>query len=257
MIGSFSFNGVESSSFNLVCKSVTRPLLPAVKTRRIEIPGMSGLYDLDINGVDYEYEMRTVTMLIQYIGSSYIELRTRARQISAWLSTQGFKRLIINDENDKYYSAKVTSEINLESLWESGSAEISFDCQPFAYSVTEQILTYNGIAALDVDFTNPGTRTITYKSPPGSRFHIQITGSWTTLAVGINGAVIQYPIAGSGVLTIDNIDMEVYLDGVNKFSVITGNYDTFLKVIPGENNLIISGAGINANVIVRYIPLWL
>ena len=79
MIGSFTFNNIGSESFKLVCKSVKRPLLPAAKVKRIEIPGISGAYDFD--GV--EYALRTVTMKIQYIGSSFEELRTKARSLAS------------------------------------------------------------------------------------------------------------------------------------------------------------------------------
>ena len=258
MIGAFSFNGVESSTYSLVCKSGNRVLLPSVKTRRIEIPGMSGAYDLDVNGVDYEYELRPITMTIQYIGTSYDELRTRARSIAAWLSTQAWCKLIINDESDKYYWAKVTSQIDFESLWQSGTCEITFDCQPFAYSVTETILTFPlRVTDLDVEFGNPGTRTITYKSPPGSRCWIEIVGSWTTLGIGMNGKTLVYGEAGSGTLTIDSIEMEVYLDAVNKLSVVTGNVDTFLEIVPGTNALVIAGTGLSIAITVRYISLWL
>lgn len=259
-VGSFKFNGIESSTFKLVCKSVNRSLLPAVKLRRIEMPGMSGVYDLDANGVDYEYEIRTITMLIQYIGTSYTELRTRAREIAAWLNTQGFAQLIINDETDKYYLAKVTGEINLDTMCESGSAEISFDCQPFAYSVAEVINNYGAInAPATKTTTNPGTRTINYKSPPGSRLYITATGSWTTLSFGMNGTVMIYNEAAvNKTLNIDSILMEVLLDNVNKFSAISAGYETFLKVVPGLQDFEISGTGLNLSAVqLRYIPLWL
>lgn len=266
MIGSFLFNGVDSESFKLVCKSVSRPLLPAVKTRRVELPGISGVYDLDVNGVDYEYEMRTITMKIQYIGTSYQELRTRARSLASWLSTQTWGQLIINDETDKYYLAKVTSGVDMEALYESGSADISFDCQPFAYSVTEEILEFiasddqlnNGLG----EFTNPGTRSINFKSPPGSRLYISIDGVWNAtpespLTIAINDTMIQYTEGAMGILTIDGIEMEVKLDNVNVFNYVMGDVSKFLKIKPGLNEIVVVSSMIAATVTVRYIPLWL
>jgi predicted phage tail component-like protein len=257
MVGSFSFNNVESGSFNLVCKSVNRSLLPAVKTRRMELPGMSGVYDLDINGVDYEYELRTITMKIQYKGSSYEELRTRARLIAAWLSTPTWCKLILNDEPDKYYLAKVTSQIDLESLWESGSADVEFDCQPFAYRTTEEVLSYALASSFDKTFVNLGTRGINYKSPPGSKSQISISGSWTDMSMTLNGVTIGYPEAGTGTLLIDNVDMEVHLGSTNKLDVITGAIDTFFKIIPGSNNFTLTGTAVSVTVTITYIPLWL
>lgn len=253
MIGAFSFNNVESSTYSLVCKSVRRPLLPAVKIRRIQPVGVSGVYDFDEN----EYEMRTVSMRITYVGTDYTELRTRARSIAAWLSLGTWSKLIIEDEPDKYYLGKVTDEINLTGLWESGTAEITFDCQPFAYSVTEESEEVVLAASGTLVFTNPGTRVINSRSPQGSKFNIEVDGSWTTLALTLNGKTLTYTGAGTGILTIDNIELEADLGGVNKYGSFTGATDTFLHVIPGENTLTITGTGLTATVTVEYIPLWL
>ena len=170
MIGEFTFNNVASSTFKLVCKSVKRPLLPQAKTRRVELPGSSGAYDFD--GV--EYGLRSITMKIQYIGTSFEELRTRARSIAAWLSTAGGAQLMINDEPDKYYLARVTSEIDLETLFEMGSADVQFDCQPFALSTTWKTYTTMATGAKDFVFNNPGTRRIECRSPYGSKFKIEV-----------------------------------------------------------------------------------
>ncbi len=255
MIGAFIFNEVESSTFNLVCKSVKRPLLPAVKTRRVELAGISGVYDFDDEGT--EYEMRPLTMKIQYIGTSYEELRTRARSIAAWLSTNTWAKLRIHDEDDKYYLAKVTSEIDLESLWESGTADIEFDCQPFAYSVTEVSHPFSVTGADSEEFTHPGTRLINYKSPYGSKFLIKINGLWTTLSLGLNGKTLTYNTAGNGLLIVDNIEMECTFGGANVFDNLGGDIDTFLKVIPGVNTLAVGGTGLDATITVEFIPLWL
>jgi predicted phage tail component-like protein len=259
MIGSFSFNGVESSTFGLVCKSVKRPLLPAAKVNRIEIPGASGAHDFE----DDSYELRSVTMQIAYIGTSYEELRARARQIAAWLANNTWSRLIINDEPDKYYLAKVTSEIDLQSLWESGSADITFDCQPFAYSIAEVTFTQQLVGA-DVEtnyvFSNPGTRKIDFRSPPGSKFNITVTGSWTLLSfvIGNGEKVLYYGYAGNNsTLVLNNVDMEITQDGENTFSMLDGDIDTFLSIDPGINTLGIGATDADITVTVEFIPLWM
>ena len=254
MIGAFKFNNVESSVHNLICKSVKRPLLPAVKVRRIQLPNKSGVYDFD----DNEYDLRLVTMRIMYIGNSYQELRTRARTIAAWLSVSTWSKLVINDEPDKYYLAKITEGVDLTSLWESGTADLTFDCQPFAYAVTEQTLVTTAIVAKDYIFTNPGSRIINNRSPQGAKFKITITGSFTTLTLAMNGLTLAYPEAVvSGTLVIDNIEMEVALGGVNKFHMLTGDTDSFLNVKPGANTLNIGGTDLDVSVTINYIPMWI
>lgn len=255
MIGSFSFNNIESSSFNLVCKSVKRPLLPAKKVNRTEKVGASGVYDFD----DNEYSLRIVTMKIAYIGTSYEELRTRARSLAAWLSTDSWVRLIIHDEPDKYYLAKVTNEITLEHLWESGTADVVFDCQPFAYSLNEVEVNRSALtSATVINFTNPGTRRTNFKSPPGSKYLITVVGSWLTLNFSSNGKTITYSKSGtSEELVLDSVDMTVSQNGSNTFNFLTGDVDTFLSIIPGSNSLTIGGTGLSIDVEISYIPLWI
>lgn len=255
MIGSFSFNSVESSAYSLVCKSVKRPLLPAAKVNRIEIPGASGAYDFD----DDSYELRSVTMQIAYIGTSYEELRTRARQIAAWLANNTWNRLIINDEPDKYYLAKVTSEIDLQSLWESGTADITFDCQPFAYSLDELTFIFEVTGTKACSFTNPGTRKIDFRSPQGSKFIISVMGSWASLNFALNGQSLTYSQSGNSnaVVQIDNIDMSVIQNGGNSFDKLDGDIDTFLSIIPGDNVLTVGGSGLNISMSIIFIPMWI
>lgn len=255
MIGSFSFNGVESSSFGLVCKSVKRSLLPAVKLKRVESNNVSGVYDT----LDNEYSLRTLSMRITYIGTSYEELRTRARSIAAWLSTPTWGILLIHDEPDKYYLAKVTEELDLSSMWEAGEVEVTFDCQPFAYGVAEVGEVFENITTgFTCKFTNPGTRVINYKSPQGSKFLIAVIGSWTTLSLTMGGVTLGYNYVGtSDILIIDNIEMEATLNGANVFSSLSGSVGVFLAVVPGDNDLIIGGSGLDIDVTVNFIPLWI
>lgn len=138
MIGEFIFNDVPSSTFNLVCKSIKRPLLPALRPSRVQVGGISGSYVFD----SYDYDLRSITMRITYVGDDFEELRTRARDIAAWLSTPNFEPLIINDESDKYYLAQISTVTDLTTLQEAGQADLIFDCQPFALAVDKEEYTY-------------------------------------------------------------------------------------------------------------------
>ena len=256
MIGAFKFNETESSEFDLVCKSIKRPLLPQAKVKRVELAGASGAYDFP----NTEYGLRELEMRITYKGTSFAELRSRARSIAAWLSTDDFAELIINDELDKYYLARVTDELDLSTLQEAGECTIKFDCQPFAYSVDEVIEIFETIISqTNCEFEHPGTRAINYRAPSGSKSLISISGSWTTLSLALNGKTLTYSQARSGkTLIIDNIDMEVTIDGTNVFSYLGGDIDSFLPIISGDNILVVNGTGLNlTNVMIDFIPLWI
>ena len=276
MVGSFEFKGIESKSLGLICQSVSRPILPAMRPQLVEIYGKSGVYDFHNN----DYGTRQITMHIAYMGESYQDLRSRAREIAEWLNTRQWSKLIINDEPDKYYLARVYGPVNLETLYRSGQADIAFECQPFAYMVANtgsdptweeadfpwltdlpwnMVKSYQFSATGVVVFAikNPGTQEIGADSPQGSKFDIIIAGSWTTLSLSMNGKILIYTEAGSGELIIDSVEMEVKLNGVNKLSVIDGDIDSFLTVLPGNNIITVSGSGINVNVTIDFVPMWL
>jgi predicted phage tail component-like protein len=265
MIGSFKFNEVESSSFNLVCKSVSRPLLPAVKVKRVDIPGASGVYDFP----NTEYSLRQVTMRVTYLETSFENMRSKARLIAAWLSTSTWGKLIINDEPDKYYLAKVTAATDMTALLTAGQADIIFDCLPFAYSTPGLVEALNGVTTNYnhiLEFTNPGTKEINYRCPEGSQSLISLVGTWDTLSLSSGGVVMVYNAAQAvqgQLVEIDNIAMEVRLvtsetTWTNKFGALSAGMDTFLPIFPGVNTITIGGSSVDLDTItVEYIPLWI
>lgn len=234
MIGAFSYKGISSSTFDLVCQSVSRPLLPPLKSNLIQLPGSSGVYDA--GGV--EYDLRDITMKIQYVGKwvgpdntpAYYELRERARKIAAWLGGGTWGKLIITGEEDKYYWCKIEEAVNLDAIvaqTPSAVADISFTAQPFAYAI-------NDITTSSSTINNPGTRHIDHRSPSNSLFNVQMAGGST---ISLNGKSLTYN--GGGTVTIDNVNMQV-IGG--DFSKLSGNVDSFLTLLPGANY--ISGGGI-------------
>lgn len=275
MVGDIEYNGIESLNFNLVCKSVKRPLIPSIRTTTISIYGKSGIIDYDNN----DYNTKQIIMRIAYVGKSYIELRERARDIAAWLSIGKWSKLIINDEPDKYYLAKVVSEIDLNTLKRLGEADIIFECQPFSYYLYDtafdptwddmditwetadmpwsMVESYQFRNSGSFTFDNIGTKTIDYKSPQGSKSLIKINGTWNTINIRLNGKIISYIKAGTGELIIDNVEMEVYLNGANKLINIDGDIDSFLPIIPGENTIEITGVGLNIAITIDFIPMWI
>ena len=144
------YNTLDSyADFQIIAKSVDRPILPALRKREMAIPGKHGTYSF---GSDI-YDNRIISVLIQYIGATFNDLRLRARDIAAWLSQTSYKELIFSDEPDKYYLAKIYDPVALESLYRVGKATVQFECQPFAlYVVTsaEDVYLDDGVP-LDVD----------------------------------------------------------------------------------------------------------
>ena len=130
MIG-FTYNGIHSRTYDIVAKTVNRPILPVLRKRELAIPGRHGTYDFN----DNVFNKRIVEVELRYVGTNFNELRTRARTIASWLNAyDGSKNLIFDDETDKWYTAKIYSEIGLSNLFRLGEATIIFECEPFAYA---------------------------------------------------------------------------------------------------------------------------
>ena len=130
----FEFDGLNSHvEFQLIFKSIDRPILPTMRKREMVTPGKHGTYDFGLN----TYDKRIISVLIQYVGATLGDLRLHARDIAAWLSQTSHKELIFSDEPDKYYLAKIYDPVGLENFFLLGKATIQFECQPFAlYVVT-------------------------------------------------------------------------------------------------------------------------
>jgi len=272
MIG-FTYNSLHSyDDYNIVAKSVNRPILPALRKRELIIPGRHGTYDFGGN----TYDNRLVSVLLQYIGSTFFDLRSRARDIAAWLSQTSYKELSFDDEPDKYYLAKVYDQVELETFLRSGKATINFECQPFAYYVetnTEETVLDSDIpldswktldppsavavtGATNISIYYDGTKDLGMGLD--GTFNITVVGSFTTLSASLNGNTINYTAAMSNkTLIIDSVNGLVTVDGVNSLANCTGDQGEFLKLIPGDNTLAITGTGLNCTVLPTFRPQYL
>lgn len=150
------FNGRRSDDPDLGIvswKSWNRPLIPETRDTLLEVPGRDGVYDL---GRDYESLNIECEFVIK--GDSPAELRTYARQVSAWLSVNELKELIFSDEPDKFYMARVTGLTSLETMYTTGICKVVFFCpDPYAYSTVQYITEFENN---EVVLTNSGTAPI-------------------------------------------------------------------------------------------------
>jgi len=124
-------------------------MLPILRKRELIIPGKHGAYDFS----DNTFDKRIIEVELKYVGTSFNELRIRARQIAYWLSGYaGTKNLVFDDEPDKWYVCKIYSDIGLQNLFKLGQTSIQFECKPFAYATLDEYdEDYEYDAGLDYD----------------------------------------------------------------------------------------------------------
>jgi len=272
MLG-FVYGNKHSSDFSIIAKSVNRPILPALRKRELIVPGRHGTYDFGNN----TYDNRSISVLLQYVGKSFNDLRIRARDIAAWLSSLAYAALTFDDETDKYYLAKCYDALELETLFRSGAATVQFECQPFALyqessgedltwgtalpwgseytwdNLAQHTVAVTGDMDFDIDYFS--TQELGLGSPAGSKFNIVITGSFTNITITLNGKTLTYtgPVT-SQTIVINNVDATVKISTTNELSKCTGD---FLSLKPGINTVNIIGTGLNCSVLFDFIPQYL
>lgn len=261
------FNNTYSANIGVYISNIKRPALPVLRKKKVVIAGKHGAFDF--GGNIYEERIITVDCFIKE--KSYEDVRQKARDIAVWLGSKG--QLIFDDEPDKYYIAQTYSSIEPEQIIKSGKFTVTFECDPFAYSITstsddaiwDSDVTWNS----DVTWGGSDNYTFPVTSSPTSlqiynfgtmpvRPIISVIGSFATINISINGLTIGYSEAViEGTIIINNVKYTVTKDGVNKLSVTTGDTAYFLELAPGINNITISGTGLNCTVLFDFRPLYL
>ena len=273
----FSYKGIESSIYNLICTTTSRQLLPQMRMKTLEINDKHGIYDFGSSS----YAPVTHAKHVVYVGDNIEDMRYKARQIAAWLRSSQFEPLIFGDEPDKYYLARIPSGINLESLIKIGEFDVVFECQPMANCLvdtgdnldwetdlpwdsditwnTNEDFTFDVSASpTEITFNNYGLIETGVQSQIDSKFNIEITGSFTTLSITMNDKTINYnESVSNGTVIIDNTNATIKTNGINKISVCSGDLIDFFEVIPGENIVTITGAGLNCSVLFNFRPQYL
>lgn len=280
MYGTFEFNGINSRAYDLISRTIQKPLFPAMTPRQTTLHGKNGLYDFENN----TFQNRTIVMHIEFVGSSIAQLRTQIHALANWLHTSDWANLVFDEELDKLYKARVYGQVDFETLINYGRCDITFECQPFAFLVAstgdedtwdeadypwlievpwEMSDSYqvSVTGSTTLAFDNVGTLEINHRSSQASQFDITISGTWTApITLALNGNTLTYSAGSTGAstLVIDCIDMEVTLNGSNALATMGGDLDDFFTINTGSNTLTITITGTATfNLLVDFVPQWL
>jgi predicted phage tail component-like protein len=277
MLNGFTFDGIHSGTFGIAAKSVDRSLLPAMKRREIELSRKHGYYDFG----DNVYLRRSITVGIVFYDETMIQNKIKAREIAKWLGrSKNPKKLIFDDEPDKYYMARIYSAVNMSGTQAIVDSTLEFDCQPFAYSPFDTGvnntwgnanfpwattgLTWGGsnnysfiaTSQTSYDFDNFASQEIGVKSPQTSKNRIIINGSWDDLEITLNDKTLEYTDADSGELVIDCVNLECTLNGNNALGDLDGDLEEFLPIVSGINTITVDGTNFNITVLIDFRPEW-
>lgn len=131
----FSLDGVVKPPY-LKVKAVHRSILPSINQNVVEVNGRPGAIDF---GNEIGSTLIELDVMIE--AGALNSLPPLLRQLAEYLYTDEAVKLVIDDEPDKYYMAKLTGDTDIEEILYIGEGTISFICyDPFAHG---EELTFN------------------------------------------------------------------------------------------------------------------
>ncbi|MBC9783552.1 phage tail family protein [Heliobacterium chlorum] len=250
----FRFDGIHSDELGLNVQAIQDPILPPTRDYEVQVPGMDGAYDF---GCDFD--KRPITVRLCYKEESRQNIRLLSRRIAAWINPKkGQRTLVLDDEPEKQYKARILGTIDAEYLlnpyMELPLTFVAFD--PFAIMsydvILESDVLLNSDIRLDGDeykfsvdpITGPMSRTIVNPGTYPINPIIRIGGTFTELRLSTNMKTLI--CRGEGNLEIDCQKMTATKDGQNAINLIDGD---FLALEPGENAITVDGNGLNCSIV--------
>ena len=214
----FNFLDKNCNDFGIVVEKYPSLFIPVKTFEKVNIAGndkaeyREGIYE-------------PITLSIE----CYLKNRSpqKVREISKWLNSKSEGKLILGNDPNFYYNARIINAIPINKVINLfGRFIIQFECEPFVYSLEEEVITIT----TNTEIENKG---ISVSKPI-----YKVYGSGATLKIN-NKEFKIYSI--DNYIEIDTELMECYKDNVSMNTNVQGNYtDLWLK--EGKNTIEIGGA---------------
>jgi len=224
-------------------RSKNRQLLPELNDHYVQVPGKFGSILFPRELAD-----RRIEIDCAFVGSSLADIRTKARDIAAWLYTTDRAKLSFDDDPGKYYMAKLASAVDFEHLALMGQFSLSFVCEPLAYG--EQVTTnfVNDMATV----VNAGT----YPTPAIIEATFTDAASEFKVALGTEYVRIVHAFVATNTLKIDTGTGAVLINGTRAMDKLDWQNSIFFELAVGNNTLSITPTG-KCIATVKHTPRWL
>jgi len=242
----YTFNNTHSINdhgVRMLVEGMSTQILPARRDQFVEMPGMDGSYLFPGPLSD-----RIITRKCVVNESSPMALRTKARQIAAWLNTSTWAQLIFDDEPDVYYLAKVVNEIEEEQIISLGAFAVQWRCSPLAIGteVTE------GFVSDAVTVTNSGT----YETFPVFAVVFTATATEWKVTLGTKYIRVVNAFAIGNTLEVNCATGAVLINGSRAMDKLDWQNSEFFALAVGNNALAITPAN-KCTATVKFSPRFL
>lgn len=225
-------------------RSKNRQLLPEPNDRYVQAPGRQGsiLYPRGLND-------RYIDLDCAFVEKNLPDLRTRAREIAAWLHTTDRAILSFDDEPDKYYWGKLLLSVDFSHLATMGEFRLNFVCKPLAYGGEQTVNFVNDTVTVD----NQGT----FESQPV--FTAAFTGAaseWKVTGPGDNYIRVVHAFQAGDALEVNAATGAILINGTRALNKLDWQNSRFFPLRVGESTLIVTPTGVCATR-VSWIPRYL
>ena len=214
----FNFLDKNCNDFGIVVEKYPSLFIPVKTFEKVNIAGND---KAEYRAGTYE----PITLSIE----CYLKDRSpqKIREISKWLNSKSEGKLILGNDPNFYYNARIINAIPINKVINLfGRFVIQFECEPFMYNLEEEVITIT----TNTEIENKG---ITISKPI-----YKVYGSGATLKVN-NKEFNIYSI--NDYIEIDTELMECYKENISMNTNVKGNY-TDLWLEEGKNTIEISGA---------------
>ena len=223
-------------------RSRNRQLLPYPNDSYVQVPGRQG-------SVHFPRELndRHIDLDCAFVEANLPNLRTRAREIAAWLYTQGREILSFDDEPGKHYKGKLLLSVDFSHLATMGEFRITFLCEPLAYGELVSTNFANDAATV----TNAGTyqaQAIIEATFTGATSEFKVTCGTEYIRV-VNNFVLN------DTLKIDTGTGAILINGQRAMDKLDWQNSIFFDLAVGENTLSITPTG-KCTATVKHTPRW-
>ena len=232
------FNGHDFSEYLRV--NPTRRMNPPMTDKTKTVPGRDGAVFMRS-----QLEPLTIPVHVRLNVRSHghRQIAKLRRKLTAWLVTSQPEKLVLPDEPDLYYMAKLTNSAELSNLWSTGAADLEFTAyDPIAYGA-ERTAPVGTSSVLDIGGTYETWPTFDLTASSASKIKVLNYGTGAFVATSANVA------SGAHVA----IDMQNQTIRVNTNLAAIDLSSDFFALEPGRNTVRITGATGTASWIERWV----
>ena len=187
-----------------------------------------------------------------------------AKNTGKHLSSSVIAGSALSKEIGKNIIASVESSVSLSRGIEKNITANASTSNTMQKAIGKNISTSINVTALKE--INSATITMVYignyelglGSEEGSKFNIEVTGTFETFTIAVNDKSLTYTESCTDeTITIDNVNATVKNGTTNKLSKVTGDVADFLKLTPGDNVIVYSKTGSYMDIVFNFSPLYI